>query len=207
MGRTFGWDKYAEEQKSTEGRTEFLRLESGKQYNLRLVLDPYGYDQHWEPFPARSPGEGDPLIAMGHHPKLRFSCWVLDRDNGNQLKVMDFPPSLGKSFAAWSTRNGGKNPGGNDGPNFRVVVDGRGKATRYSAVDISPAPFTQDEIEMFKCLGGSEGLIKKLSELRKDDTIEEITIKLQKLGYKVPVPSAAVVKQTDTIINDREIKF
>jgi len=207
MAKVFGWKDIPTDNPKKDGGkrpSRFLRLEPGNEYTIRLVLDPIGYMQHWEPFRCRSPYKDektgeiiDPLMALGHEPKPRFACWVFDRNDSNALKLMDFSISLAKDFKKWSSTNGGESAGGMKGPNFRVIVE-KGATrlqTRYTAVHMDVAPFTQEEIAVLKAEGGTEGLMNKLREYRKDDTPEEIRQMMAQRGISGPPQPPAQVAQ------------
>jgi len=205
--KIFSWNELPDIGKKKGGKSSgFLKLEPGNTYTVRLVLDPIAYLQHWEPVICRSPfrdektGEIiDPLMALGHEPKQRFACWVLHREDNSTLKLMDFPPSLAKDFKKWSVANGNESAGGMKGPDFRIVVEkGETKLrTKYAAIHMNVAPFTQDEIAMLKAAGGTEGLLTKLKNLRKDNTPEEIRAMMAEKGITGP-PQAKATPQAQT---------
>ena len=201
--KVFSWNEIpANPNQKKSGKSAFLKLEPGQTYTVRLVLDPIAYLQHWEPVICRSPFKDektgeiiDPLMALGHEPKQRFACWVLHREDGNTLKLMDFSVGLAKDFKRWSTANGGESAGGMKGPDFRIIVEkGETKLkTRYTAVHINVAPFTQDEIAVLKASGGTDGLMSKLKDLRRDHTPEEIRAMMAEKGITGPPQVAQAV--------------
>lgn len=160
----------------------FLRLKSGNVYKVRLVAKPIQFMQHWEPVICRSPGKEDPLLAMGYTPKERYSIWVLDRNDNNQLKIMDFPPVVYKQIGLWKDAHDGDNPGGEKGPDFQIKVEGQGRRTRYSVVAIDRAPFTEEELARIR-----DGNLKdKLAENRRGHTPEEIRALLAEKNQDAP---------------------
>lgn len=180
----------------------FLRLQEGK-YRVRLISKPVRYLQHWEPIRAISPGVGDdgtiidPLMALGHQPKPRYSIWVLDRDDENRLKIMDFPQSLCNVFSQWK-QGFGDEPGGREGPDFQISVTapkGRNQYKKYEAMAFDRTPFTDEEMQRIK-----EGNLKeRILEYRRSDTPEEIRAKLAEAGHSVPdAPAPAATEAPAT---------
>lgn len=173
----------------------FLRLKSGNVYKVRLIAKPIQFMQHWEPIICRSPGKEDPLLAMGYTPKERYSIWVLDRNDNNQMKIMDFPPIVYRQIGLWKDAHDGDNPGGANGPDFQIKVEGQGKRTRYSVVAIDRAPFTEEELARIK-----DGNLKdKLEENRRGNTAEEIRAMLAENNQDAPgVPEPSSSSKTST---------
>lgn len=222
-GKVFGWNDIPTTAKGGKGKSSsFLKLEPGNTYTVRLILDPLCYLQHWEPVICRSPYKDektgeiiDPLMALGHEPKERFACWVFHREDGNSLKLMDFSMGLAKDFKKWSQANGGESAGGMKAPDFRIIVD-KGETrmrTKYTAVHMNVAPFTQDEIAVLKAAGGAEGLMAKLKDLRRDHTPEEIRALMSSKGITAPPAGASSQSKPATpavaakAVTDDDIKF
>lgn len=172
-----GWDEQGEKKKG-QGGGQFLKLEAGKTYRVRLVSNAVRYFQHWEPVICRSPGVDakgtvlDPLMQMNFAPKERYAIWVFDREDGNKLKVMDFPPTLYEQFSEWKV-NFNDAPGGPSGPDWKIKLEVRGndrRKTQYKAAALDKTPLTSEELELIK----NGNLKEKLAELRKENTPEEI---------------------------------
>lgn len=172
------WDETSDRGKG-QGGGQFLKLEAGKKYKIRLVSRAVQYFQHWEPVICRSPGIDpktgqtlDPLMLAGYSPKKRYAIWVIDREDGNKLKVMDFPPTLFDQFADWRA-NFNEDPGGPSGPDWIIKLEVPGtdrRRTKYKASYLDKVPFTAEELALIK-----EGNLKaKLADLRKENTPEEI---------------------------------
>ncbi len=176
MSKFVGWD----EQETRKGQGgQFLKLEAGKKYKVRLVSNAVQYFQHWEPVICRSPGQDpktgqvvDPLMLQGFVPKKRYAIWVFDREDQNKLKVMDFPPTLYEQFAEWKA-NFNENPGGANGCDWIIKLEIPGtdrRRTKYKATHMDKVPFTPEEVKLIQ-----EGNLKeKLAELRKENTPEDI---------------------------------
>jgi hypothetical protein len=171
---------------------QFLKLKAGSKYRVRLCGKAVCYMQHWEPIPCRSPGkETDPLIAEGKTPKARYAIWVIDRNDENRLKVMDFPPTLFEQFGAWKMATG-EEPGGKKGTDWQISLDippGQDKRkTKYSAMPLDRTVFTDEEIKAMQEIG----IQKKLAELRRDHTPQEIMQMLADKGLGVASGSKPV---------------
>jgi hypothetical protein len=165
----------------------FLKLEVNKKYKIRLVSKPLAYYQHWEPVICRSPGIDkatgqviDPLMLQNFEPKLRYAIWVLDRNDNNQLKIMDFSPTLYDKFVNWKTTFN-DDPGGANGPDW--VIEGKcpgsdKRRTKWEATHLDRTPYTAEELE--RCKAGvtfndkTLTLKEKLAEVRREHTPDEI---------------------------------
>lgn len=184
MARYYTWeeDLPSTSQKSGGNGIDYLKLEIGKKYKLRLVLKYFAYFQHWEPIICRSPeidaktGETlDPLMLQGIQPKPRYAIWVIDRTDG-KLKLMDFPGTILEQFRAWKD-NFNDDPGGPKGPDW--VIEGKcpggdRRKTKWNCAYLDRTPFTQEEVDAIK----SGNLQARLEEARKPNTPDEIRKKL-----------------------------
>lgn len=197
------WGANPDDKKANKGGSggQFLKLQAGGKYVLRLVSRPIRYLQHWEPIPCRSPGvdkDGnvrDPLMQMGIEPKPRYAIWVLNRNEGNKLQIVDFPPSLYEKFKDWKEAFG-EEPGGNQGPEWSIslISGGSKKRVEYRATAGKQIPFTTEEMARIRA-GVQVGencydLKAALEYHRRDNTPEEIRTML---AAKQAQPAAAVV--------------
>lgn len=188
---------------SGERKSRFLKLQAGNKYRVRLIDKPLHYFQFWEPIIVRSPGTDEngnvvcPLMQMGEVPKDRYAIWVMDRNDDNYLKIMDFPPSLFNYFKTWHEATG-QNPGGKQGCDWQITVKApqggqKKQYTKYEALALDRTPFSEEEIASMK-----EGvtiyrddeerqvsLKDFLLDVRRDDTPEEIRKKLNEIGKSV----------------------
>ena len=175
------WDSIKKE--GGTGGGIFLKLQAGSKYRLRLVGSPLKYLQHWtmsgSSVTCRSPGTDpttgqivDPLMLMGEEPKVRFAMWVLNRDDGNKLQIIDFPPQLAQHFALWK-EGFNDEPGGKNGPDWQIKLDAPGgvkSQTKYSALALDRAPFTEEELKRIQ----DGKLRERLDDVRRANTPEEI---------------------------------
>ena len=186
---------------SSGGDSIFLKLQSGSKYTVRLIDKPLHYAQFWGPVVCRSPGVDEktgkvvcPLMQMGEEPKDRYAIWVIDRNDDNRLKVMDFPPSLFNFFKRWH-EDTGDNPGGMKGCDWVVRVSKQSNFTKYEATTLDRVPFTEAEMKMMK-----EGKLKeRLVDMRRDNTPDEIHAMLSDKGINSsPSESTPVESRVDT---------
>lgn len=171
------------------GSGMFLKLEVGKKYNVRLVSKPYEYYQHWDPFACRSPGRDpatkqmlDPLLIANPDlkPKKRYAIWVLDLNDNNNLKIMDFASTIYDEFVKWKmTFN--DDPGGIKGPNWIIegkCPTGKKRDTRWSAAYLDRAPFTPEQVTAIE----AGNLEARLIDARKPHTPDQIRELMAKFG-------------------------
>jgi hypothetical protein len=170
------------------GGGQFLKLQGGNTYTIRLVGKPIRYMQHWEPVICRSPGVDektkqviDPLMIQGYQPKPRYAIWVFHREDGNKFKVMDYPGVLQDQFKDWACTNN-VDPGREQGPDWVIKLEvpgGDKRRTRYkSTPKQAGAPFTEEEMKLLK----ESKFHDKLIELRKPNTPDEIRAMMSKRG-------------------------
>jgi hypothetical protein len=205
MSKYVGWDESSGGKGKGDAGSQFLKLQAGNKYKLRLVGKAIKYLQHWDPFACRSPGVDaatgqvlDPLMQLGYEPKPRFAIWVLDREDGDRIKVMDFPGSLFDAFKEWKQAHN-EEPGGMKGCDWQIKVTpgpgGDKRKTKYSAMHLDRAPFTEDETKRIKEMGD---ISKKLLEFRRDHTPEEIRALLEEKKKSGVAPSSAVAGKVTT---------
>jgi len=119
-----------------------------------------------------------------------FSCWVLDKKDGNKLKIVDFVSDYSIDHFITYRVNFGEDPGGANGPDFSIVVDAKGRATPshlQPSWRTSPmAPLTPADITTYK-----QGQMKeRLLECRRKHTPDEAAL-LQK---NIAVPKIDTAK-------------
>jgi len=181
MSQIVDWDELPKNPSSKgdgKGKSDgvkYLKFEDGKRYRIRLISKPVAYQQHWKPVIVRSPGTDkdgnviDPLMQLGFKPETRYSIWILDREDNNTLKVMDFGASIYKEIVEWKV-GFSEEPGGMNGPDFQIKIEGIKRNRKYKILALERKPFTQEELDMFK----QSKLREKLEEIRKPNTPEEI---------------------------------
>jgi len=197
MAKFVGWtDSTPSGDYGGGGGGQFLKLQGGNTYTIRLVGKPIRYMQHWEPVICRSPGVDektkqviDPLMVQGYQPKPRYAIWVFHREDGNKFKVMDYPGILMDKFKEWAVTNN-VDPGREQGPDWVVKLEvpgGDKRRTRYHATaKMNSTPFTAEEMEILK----AEKFHDKLVDFRKPNTPDEIRAMLAKRGGDVAAARA-----------------
>lgn len=181
MANFVSWDDKEQSGFANGEGGQFLRLQANQKYKIRFVFDAVEYRQVYDPIFYRTPhidkktGQVlDPLMIDGlvKEIKLKYACWVLHRDDGNKLKIMDFPGTLRDQIVEWKI-NTGKNPGGPDGVDWIIRLEAPPndkRRTKYKATPLDAAPFTEEELQLIK----SGDLKKRLVDMRKPNTPDEI---------------------------------
>jgi len=196
MAKFVGWSEGGSGGGDGGGGGQFLKLQGGNTYTVRLVGKPVRYMQHWEPVICRSPGVDektkqviDPLMVQGYQPKARFAIWVFHREDGNKFKVMDYPGVLHDQFKDWASTNN-SDPGREQGTDWVIKLEvpgGDKRRTKYKATAKQAiAPFTEEEMKILK----ESKFHDKLLELRKPHTPDEIRGLLAKRGGEAAAAKA-----------------
>lgn len=140
----------------------YLKLEEGKPYRIRLVHKPYRFYSHFDVIRAISPGlDSDVCWQAGNAPRERYVILVLDRNDGNQLKILEAGPAVFNEFKTYFELTGGKDPGDKGGPDWLIQVkipvkvkDGRQfkdkRMTKYNVMRDEATPFTPEEVQYIK---------------------------------------------------------
>lgn len=125
------------------------------QYRLRLIGDPYQYWKLYEPIEVKLDPEYNnelEVFKAGHKPSPRFAIWVIDRNDGDKIKLFEGGPMIFSQFGTYQDIIG-DDPGGEDGPDwsvsFKDPVGDNGKPNprlrQYRCMHVKPAPFTEEE--------------------------------------------------------------
>lgn len=150
-----------EASKGGGGGSKYLWLKTGNTYKVR----PLG--KHIVEFCKYYHKEGGRLKTAivknpaacpvkASHPDLRcstrYATYVIDRDDGN-IKIMEGPITVFRPFRKRYERTG-KSPGGAEGGDWEIEVNGTGLSTTYDNTFLEDTPFVEEEIkkikEMFK---------------------------------------------------------
>lgn len=180
MARLLGWNEGAPSKGGSDSAdgSIFLKLKAGNTYKVRLIDKALHYHQFWEPVVCRSPFPAEdgtitcPLKLQGLEPKDRYAIWVFDRNDGNKIKLMDYPPSLHGKFKQWFEATN-HNPGGENGPDWSITLtapQGKQQFTKYEAMPLDRTPFKEEELKQM----ANAKLKERLLDLRRDNTPEEI---------------------------------
>ena len=186
MSEYVDWSDVAPKPSGNGGNLDFLRLKSGNTYKIRPLHKPvhfYKYFHRGEDGKLRTALTGDPTdcpVAAEHpglrKPANRYAIFVIDRNDGNKIKVMEAPVSVFKHFRDRFEATGQK-PGGNkDGGDWQIKITGSGLKTEYSATYLKDTPLTQEELEAFSAV--MDGDRERLGKIYRIDSPEEIEKKL-----------------------------
>jgi len=114
----------------------FLKeTEKGKPYRLRILGRMFKIYRHYNPIRAISPGEKqDVCWQAGNIPKDRYTILAMDRNDNNRFVLLEAGISVFREFENYHELSGGKNPGGEEAPDWviKVVVpEKKGKDGKY----------------------------------------------------------------------------
>lgn len=159
------------QRQNSSGGIRFLKLESGKTYELRFVGQPLKFFKYFIAGKSAIVADDKSNIVKlkyGFDPSVRFAINALNRADG-QVYVVECPPSLLRDVADWGKARK-TDPGGRTGANFQVVVTGKNKMTRYKAIALDIAPFTDAEKEYLKA---NIYDLNKIYKATPDDQLED----------------------------------
>lgn len=181
----------------------YLKLEEGKPYRIRLVGKPVKFYSHFDVIRAISPGlQNDVCWQAGNVPRERYAILVLDRTDGNKLKVLEAGPAVFNEFKTYFELTGGKDPGDKGGPDWLIQVkiptimkDGRSfkdkRSTKYNVMRDESAPFTSEEIAYMATETKKDiEIVKKLKAPTSPELIKEMFADAQTRSDKDPVPGS-----------------
>jgi hypothetical protein len=153
MAEIIDWETIADKRtiSASEG-IRSLRMAGGNTYIIRFVGNPIKFFKYY--LKNRSAICNDPKTCpvqakYGFEPTLRYAANILDRDEIDPMqrpKIIEVAPSVLKPMAKWA-RARNKNPGGHDGCDFNITVQGRGKSTLYMVTALDVMLFTAEERE------------------------------------------------------------
>ncbi len=157
-GEYMAWGEVGNKPKKFEDKKyiEHLSLKEGVPYKIRLLGKPYRFQRHYDVIHATSPGfDLDAAWQAGHAPKERYAILILDRNDGNKLKVLEAGPGVFNEFKSYFELKQ-VDPGGKKGPNWIIQVkvptrikDGKSykdrRQTQYRIIADDPAPLNAEE--------------------------------------------------------------
>lgn len=101
-------------------------------------------------------------------PSYRNAIFVLDRNDGNKIKIMEGGKQIFKQIAEWSVQTKIE-PGGGQGFEWSIKATGQNKEREYLATPLQPAPLTADEKSMIEKL-------KTSGKLKLDIYLKEVPL-------------------------------
>jgi hypothetical protein len=200
------WENVAPKSSRGGEMLDFLRLKSGNTYRIRPLHKPvhfYKYFHRAEDGKLRTALTGDlsDSIVATNHPELkkpanRYAIFVIDRNDGNNIKIMEAPVTVFKHFRDRFEATGQK-PGGNkDGGDWQIKITGSGLNTEYSVTYLKDTPLTQEELKSFsEVMAGDK---ERLGKIYKIDSQEEIEKKLFGPFDEEPVTEDVVTTETSS---------
>jgi hypothetical protein len=145
-----------------------MKLEEGVAHEVRLVGKPYVYYKYYAnsaPIEGISPGKDNDVVWQagpengGAFPRKRYAIWLFDRKDNNELKILEFGPTVYKAFKKYKDLKK-VNPGSRDkAPNWIIEktipekynekkkrVEKNPLNTEYSVIHDEVTPLTEEEI-------------------------------------------------------------
>jgi len=171
--KDFPSDNNGEGQKGSGGgdreKIPYIDMSKPGKYKVRLVGPYVKCRKHFKPYRATvqdADKDSDPAWKAGWIPSKRYAINVLDRLDGNKLKVLEKGPSVFKFFYSYKV-DLNNDPSGKEGPDFLItvkvpMVDGQPKKmkTEYAVTHLDKAPFTKEDMKMI-CETDKDGNIVK----------------------------------------------
>ncbi len=165
----------------------FLRVKPGIKMKIRLIGKPvkiykvFNRDKQCAILDCEETGE----LLKNSHPEdvgqvnTGYVCWCFDRDDGNSLKVLDFPQSVARAIGNRQVVTGKKISSVEEGCDWQIMTNGKqGKDVRYDAVYLKESPLTEEEIQSIKDKRESKDGKFNLLELFKPLNLTEAEEKL-----------------------------
>jgi hypothetical protein len=144
------WDEDFKDSNSDGGKNqnpdrkkiEWMSFPKPGQYRVRLIGKAVRFLKYYKPFGKgtrvithKSYKDEDPAWQAGFYPNDTYAIHILDRDNGNAIKILEKGKTLFKCFAQYQQINK-TNPAGKEGPDFVITVvwpKGNKNKAQYSA--------------------------------------------------------------------------
>lgn len=190
MKGTQDWDTFTPPKSSSNnqlerGSVDFLYVKDGQKYQIRpvgkFVCFYKIFHEHNGSKRFAIIDDPDECSVFATHPEVnkpktpRYAMYVLDRNDDNKLKVMEFPSSVWKAFKERYQLTGVK-PGTSKGGDWVLYRYKENKFTKYSCQYIEPTPFTEEEKKVITA--EFSGDKEKLAKIFKPDSDEEVEEKL-----------------------------
>jgi len=147
-------------------RAEFLSMKSGNTYKVRPLLDAYNFHKYFHKVDGKTrtavvTEEVVALLAAKYPSELtkpanRYAMYVIDRNDGNKIKILEFPISVYKVFCNSFEANK-KKPGSRlEGSDWLIKKSGAGLNTSYETTFVDYSPLTDEEYEALKVVLGGD---------------------------------------------------
>ena len=196
------------------GQAEFLALKSGNTYKIRPLFKPLNFYKYFHKVDGklRTAIVSEEIVSQlsAMHPELnkpanRYAMYVLDRNDDNKVKIMEFSVSVFKNFSNRFQLTG-EEPGSNkNGSDWAIKVSGSGFSTVYETTFIKNTPLTNDEVEAVKTeLGGD---MEKLATIFKFLDLKSAEKKLFESGEDDNSHNSPSVSNKSTVKVSSELEI
>lgn len=205
MSNYVQWSGIGGSSNEGSGKNDFLQLETGKIYQVRLLFYPYKF---WKYFYKNNGKlrtaicqDPDTCPVKDRHddlkkPVLRFAVYVIDKADG-KVKILEAPLTVFSPIRDYAEAVK-KNPGDLDtGSEWQIKKTGSGLQTKYHVTFLAEKPLTPEEKQKVKEALGENP--KRLKEIYPVDTPEQIEKKLfgaEDAGDSEPSETPSASKQT-----------
>jgi hypothetical protein len=169
-----------------EGKTDFLTLKSGSTYKIRPLLEAYNFNKYFHKIDGkmRTAVVDDEVVSQLaakypselNKPANRYAMYVIDRNDENKIKIMEFPISVYKAFCNSFDATKRKPGSRQDGSDWLIKKTGTGLNTSYETTFVDYTPLTEDEYEKFKKVLGGD--LQRIAAIFPFSTLEEAEKKL-----------------------------
>jgi len=201
------------------GGGQFLKLESNKEYRVRIVGRPsevrrYFLKDDQGKFKVAITDAGSECVILKKYKTadgepeykqtIKYVFNVFDRNDNDEngmskLKVLEVSPTVARYIRDWAVAND-VNPGAGHGADFKIVVtckDSDRRNTRYSVLPMIQTPFTDQEKAYLKDHGMFD-----IAELIKATPQSEIEEQLGLSGGSYPAAATANAGSASSIDDD-----
>lgn len=148
-------------------RAEFLQLKSGNTYKVRPLLDAYNFHKYFHKVEGQKmrtaivTEETVGLMAAKYPSELnkpanRYAMYVIDRNDGNKIKIMEFPFSIYKAFCNSFDATKKMPSHKTDGSDWLIKKSGVGLNTSYETTFVTNTPLTDEEFANLKEVTGGD---------------------------------------------------
>jgi len=130
-----------------------LNIADPGEHKVRLVGKPIYYYRYWVGGKAaicEDPSTCPVRQKYGIDPTLRYAVNVLDRNDGDKLKIMEFSQTVYDQIKTLCTKRSVSNPGDEFGPDFDIIVTGSKPKIKTQILLGDKTPFTDSQKEYIK---------------------------------------------------------
>ena len=141
--------------KNSSKKNDIVRLNISDpgEHKVRLVGKPIYYYRYWVGGKAaicEDPTTCPVRQKYGIDPTIRYAINVLDRNDGDKLKIMEFTQTVYDQIKTVCTKRQVTNPGDEFGPDFDIIVTGTKPKIKSQILIGDKNPFTDSQKEYIK---------------------------------------------------------